>query len=94
MKDDSLPHQEKQARVQAIWAGKGGGDQGARGGSNGGAGGVLPQRDTIDIANISCHATPAAGAPTANASATQPQAGVSGTMSNGSQMRSLERIGA
>ena len=79
MQDDSLLHQEKQSCVQAIWAGKGDGDKGAQGGSDGIAADVLPQRDTIDITNTTCHVTPATGTPTNSASVTQPQSGGSGT---------------
>jgi len=77
--DDSLLHQEKHAYEQAIWADAGDGDKGARGGSDGIVAGMLPQRDTTDIANETCHAAPANGTPTDSARVTHPQSEGSGT---------------
>jgi len=65
--------------VQTIWAGKSVGDKGVRGDSDGNVGGVLPQRDTTDIAHITYHAAPANGGSTDSASVAHPQSGGSGT---------------
>jgi len=78
MHDGALSHQDKQVRVQAIWAGKADGVKDTRAGSDGTAADVHSQGDTTDTTNTTCHVTPAIGTPANSANVPHPQPGGSG----------------